>query len=633
MRFNETACIVIGVSKYEDSGLQQLPGAVVDARGFFETATGGETGVCDLEKSSLLLNPTVQQVRDAIAEYIYESATTNLTIFFAGHGGETKSGYYLACADSEARKLAHSGLSLTDLFQMLNESDSIHVNVVVDACEAGGFAVDIPAISKSFEMGVAGGLSISLLALSSRNQSAGEAIDGSGGFGTKALLNTMLGSIDTGTNKSELSLADVAQLVEIQGGSLIASFWSFNLQGAPSFCRNCYALRHRSAEVFEPPVQGIPVSSNLTQDHREKLWLCYLQISKQVQPRKIYSVLSGILGDLEDNTVGSSVLPGLFESFSHKARESDDAFAPVILTSVFSMVAADIYNAEDLCEYFLRVLAEQLASTLSVLEADLESDTLFLLRGAGGYSEFFSLPQRVTLIAAWALSAVRIHEVVGFEPEPVQRSMRKILACLSRNYAGSFELISERQAPCIVVISALCAAYAEGDWAENHIGCLYHSYFNRRGKVAKNALPSKEVFSFLRHRLSDEDADYEKYCDRPSESLFALLAHYWISEELDIIRYDLSEVDGTVVGTFIPKNYQEFSGEIVSKGNNVYFRFGFEVFTIAELAAFFEQHLKPRVDHACRDTSQHQNCVALVASLVFPDRIPWQIIEDATGSG
>jgi len=630
VRLNETACIVIGVSEYEDTRLQGLPGAVVDARGFFEAATGEETGVCDPEKSSLLLNPTVQQVRHAIAEYIYESATTNLTIFFAGHGGETKSGYYLACADSEARKLAHSGLSLTDLFQMLNESDSIHVNVIVDACQAGGVVVDIPAISKSFEMGVAGGLSISLLALSSRNQSAGEAIDGSGGFGTKALLNTMLGSIDTGTNKSELSLADVAQLVEIQGGSQIASFWSFNLQGAPAFCRNCYAIRNRSDEVFEPPVQGIPISSDLTQDQREQLWLCYLQMSKQVQPRKLYSVLSNILGYPEDNTVASAMLSGLFESFSHKARESDDAFAPVILTSVFSMVAADIYKAEELCEYFLRVLAEQLASTLSELASDMEADTLFLLNGAGGYSEFFSLPQRVTLIAGWALTAVRIHEVVGFEPEPVQRSMRKILACLARDYAGSFELMTEKQAPCIVVISALCAKYAEGDWTKNHIGCLYNSYFHRNGKVAKNDLPSKDAFSFLRHRLSDEDPNYEKYCDRPSEAFFALLAHYWVSKELDIIRYDLSEIDGTVLGTFVPESYRGFSGEIISKGSNLYFRFGFEVFTIAELAAFFEQHLRPRVDHACQELDQLQSSVALIASLIFPDRVPWHIIEQAS---
>lgn len=630
MRLTETACIAIGVSEYEDADLQQLPGAVVDAQNFFEAATSVETGVCELEKSSLLINPSVQQVRDAIAEYIYDSAITNLTIFFAGHGGESKSGYYLTCADSKARKLALSGLSLTDLFQMLNESDSIHVNVVLDACEAGGFAVDIPAISKSFEMGVAGGLSISLLALSSRNQSAGEAIDGSGGFGTNALLDTMLGSTDTGTNKSELSLADVAQLVEIQGGSQTSSFWSFNLQGAPAFCKNCYAIRHRRAEVFAPPVEGVSASSNLDQDKKEKLWLSYLQLTKAMQPRKLYSVLSDALGGLEDSAVASSVLSGLFESFSHKARESEDAFAPVILTSVFSMVAGDICTDEGLCEYFLHVLAEQLASTLADLATDMEADPLFLLHGAGGYSEFFLLPQRVTLIASWALSAVRIHEVVGLAPEPAERSMRKILACLSRDYAGSFELMSEKQAPCIIVISALCGRYAEGDWAKNHIGCLYNSYFNRSGKVAKNDLPSKDAFSFLRHRLSDEDANFEKYCDRPSEAFFTLLAHYWISEELDIIRFDLSEFDETVVGTFVPESYQDFSGEIIPKGNNLYFRFGFEIFTIAELAAFFEQHLKPQVDHACQDTNQLQSCVALVASLVFPDRVPWHIVEQVS---
>lgn len=438
---NETACIAIGVSEYQDNKLQKLPGAAVDAQRFFEVAISSKTGVCNPEKSSLLINPSVHQVRDAVAHQIYTSSTRNLTIFFAGHGGETKSGYFLACTDSEAGKLAHSGLSLTDLFQILNESEFIHANIVLDACAAGGFAVDIPAISKSFEMGVAGGLSISLLALSSRNQSAGEATDGSGGFGTKALLNTMLGSTDTGTNKSELSLADVAQLVEIQGSSQDASFWSFNLQGSPAFCRNFYAIRHRAAEVFDPPVQGAAVSSKLTQNQKEQLWLCYLQISKELQPRKPYTVLSEVLGDVEDNAVASSLLSGLFESFSYKAHESDDGFASVILNSVFSMVAIDVCEDEELCEYFLRILAEELEMTLAELSTDMETDDLFLLRGAGGSSEFFMLPQRIALIAAWATSAVRIHELLGLKHEATHRSMIRVLNCLSENYSGSFELI------------------------------------------------------------------------------------------------------------------------------------------------------------------------------------------------
>ena len=131
----------------------------------------------------------------------------------------------------------------------------------------------------------------------------------------------------------------------------------------------------------------------------------------------------------------------------------------------------------------------------------------------------------------------------------------------------------------------------------------------------------------MRHRLSDENADYKEYCDRPSEALFALLAHYWIADSLSIIRFDLAELDGTTLGTFVPDSYKCFSERIIPSGSNIYFRIGFEVFTVDECASFFEKHLMVRIDEACKDMDDLDSCIALAAALVFPDRIPWHLIE------
>jgi len=94
---------------------------------------------------------------------------------------------------------------------------------------------------------------------------------------------------------------------------------------------------------------------------------------------------------------------------------------------------------------------------------------------------------------------------------------------------------------------------------------------------------------------------------------------------MDVVRFDFVELDGTVVGTFIPRSYINFSSVVVPEGSNIYFRFGFEIFTAAELASFFEGELRPRVIAASNGTSDIENIVATCTALVFPDRIPWQI--------
>ncbi|SNR76874.1 caspase family protein [Puniceibacterium sediminis] len=621
---NFSICIAIGAAHYKDSSISSLPGATVDAKNFYGAATNKEFGTCDETLSKLLLDPTKEDVRVAVADAVSNPTVTSLTLFFAGHGAETKSGYFLTCHDADASRLALSGLSLTDVFQLLNERSGLHTNIVLDACQAGGVAIDLSAVTKSFEVGVAGGSSVSILAMSSRGEAAQEALDGSGGFGTQALLRVMKGEVDTGKNVAELTLADIAQAIDVSENAQTPSFWSFNLQGTSAFCKNAFALQFRAAEVYETPEIFSEVQVELSQPHREQLWQCYLDFHKSLDTRRIYDVLSTVLSDEEYGDSAPAILSGLFVSFLYRSHTSDDAFAPVLLTSVFSMIASEKLQNLQLSTHFVKVLSEELERTLTELADDLDSDDLFLVRGGGGYSEFFTLPQRISSLAAWSLVAARISVLAGVDPTDSSETSRRILAALSRDYIESFNLMSERQAAAISVVCALGKDF-DDCWVEMFIGCLYNSYLENSGKIARVDLPADKAFPFLMQRTSTEKADFQEFCERPSEALFALFAAFWHLGLLEIVRYDIADLDDAVLGTFIPESYSAFSEKVIRDGTNVHFKIGFEVFTISDLSDFFENELMPRAVAASEDLSDIEKAVATCATLVFPDRVPWHL--------
>jgi len=620
----KSVCIAIGASNYTDARISHLPGATPDAELFFGVATSSEYGSCDVAGSELLLDPAKEQVRETVTRAITTPEVGCLTIFFAGHGIETNSGYFLTCKDCDIDRVALTGLSLTDVFQLLNEGAGVHTNIVLDACEAGGVAIDLSAITKSFEAGVAGGSSVSILAMSSRREAAEEAPDGSGGFGTKALLALMKGDADTGSNASELTLADIAQSIQVEESLQTPSFWSFNLQGGSAFCKNAFALKHRKDAVYLAPSDIVGVKVDFSTSDKEKLWRCYLDFTRSQDMRQVHSVVSDLIADMDSHTSAPSVLLGFFDSFLYRARNAEDAFASVLLAAVFAMLASDVVEDEVLTTHFVNALSDELDGSLARIADAMESESLFLVQGAGGYSEFFSLPQRITSLTAWAFFAVRIATLLGKESATVANQVERIISCLSKDYTAAFDLVSERQAPSIAVIAALSRdEYAS--WVKMLLGCLYNSYFFFQKKVARADLHADDVFKFLRHRVSSDSADYEKFCARPSEVLLTLLAGFWKFEEVDIVQFDFADLDGTFLGTFIPNDYCRFSSEVVPEGSNIYFRIGFEIFTVEELVSFFEGELKPRVVQASDGLSDIQDIVATCVALVFPDRIPWQI--------
>ena len=73
--------------------------------------------------SRLLLSPTLQDVRAALATMLFEGeALDTLTITFAGHGAASSGSFYMALRDARLNALSATALSLADLLRMIAES-------------------------------------------------------------------------------------------------------------------------------------------------------------------------------------------------------------------------------------------------------------------------------------------------------------------------------------------------------------------------------------------------------------------------------------------------------------------------------------------------------------------------------
>lgn len=137
-----------------------------------------------------------------------------------------------------------------------------------------------------------------------------------------------------------------------------------------------------------------------------------------------------------------------------------------------------------------------------------------------------------------------------------------------------------------------------------------------------------KAFAFIRHRLLEENANFEKFCARPTEVLLSLLCHYWKHNSLEVIRYDFKDLDDVSINGYVPESYSSFSEEQISAGRNLGITIGFDVFTSQDLKLFIENHLLQSVESAVQKSTNQQLLIATIASLIYADRVPWFLLSE-----
>ena len=136
--------VVIGVDAYP-SPFQSLKYAADDAKAVAQVFQDAGANVTLMTPDSLI-QPTKANVIEQLQRHAQLEAVDLLTVYLSGHGEDVDgTGYFLPMDVTDP--LMDSGLSLEDLFAILNRANAKHRFVIVDACRVAPKAHFVAALS------------------------------------------------------------------------------------------------------------------------------------------------------------------------------------------------------------------------------------------------------------------------------------------------------------------------------------------------------------------------------------------------------------------------------------------------------------------------------------------------------
>ena len=140
--------VVIGVDTYP-SPFQSLKYAADDAKAVAQVFQDAGANVTLMTPDSLI-QPTKANVIEQLQRHAQLEAVDLLTVYLSGHGEDVDgTGYFLPMDVTDP--LADSGLSLENLFTILNRANAKHRFVIVDACRVAPKEHFVAALSRYSE--------------------------------------------------------------------------------------------------------------------------------------------------------------------------------------------------------------------------------------------------------------------------------------------------------------------------------------------------------------------------------------------------------------------------------------------------------------------------------------------------
>ncbi len=140
--------VVIGVDTYP-SPFQSLKYAADDAKAVAQVLQDAGVNVTLMTPDSLI-QPTKANIIEQLQRHAQLEAVDLLTVYLSGHGEDVNgTGYFLPMDVTDP--LSDSGVSLEDLFAILNSANAKHRFVIVDACRVAPKEQFVAALSRYSE--------------------------------------------------------------------------------------------------------------------------------------------------------------------------------------------------------------------------------------------------------------------------------------------------------------------------------------------------------------------------------------------------------------------------------------------------------------------------------------------------
>jgi len=586
------ALIAIGVNTYDH--VNALGAAEHDATVVFNELIKPDVGAYEPAFSRLLLSPTLAEVRLAVEEVVLGGVQFDeLTFFFAGHGMIQPVGFYMAMRDTRLDRATATAFSLSELFAQIAEASPAQTNVILDACFSGGLAADLSMLTRPETSGYVGSPAVTLLAMSARNQEANEYADG--GVGTSALLDCITGRALVREDVGSLELFDIAQVV-IQrvrrSGDQNPVLSALNVHRRSQFCRNLLfqASSQSALRKWEPRAFLDAVESVLASHAHDPL---------------------DLIADVER----------LFGHLIGKADESRDVFKGAELRAT---AAIALLPYASIHPQISRWLLSQLESLIGVIHRALdeaveafEAEKFAMLAGPGGMANLYLLPIRLSKVLGWTGAAFHLGRLIGHEAEFPRDKFKRLLDLIVEHYRLSLASISDAQAPYLALALTALAALDLKEEGEAVLSPLFNSYVECKARIAATSIEPSRIFAYMLARLTDSFAEVQGQVAQPNELGTVYLLAAPLFDLTDVFDEAMSELDHVTINAFVADDHSLFALETIDNGENNPFTIGHYIWRIDDLLQHFPSHA------FVQPTDPSVAGGAILASLIFPDRVPW----------
>jgi Caspase domain len=397
--------ISIGCDKYDS--LSALTCAEADAKALYDIlTTPGDP--YSIDHAILLLSPTAERVRQVLEQtFPLKSGCDSVTFFFAGHGGMAGGSFFLCLSDCQSDKLSTTALSISSLFTIINDFKPAQVNLVIDACSAGGSSFDLGTLIKSEFTGASTSSSIAFLGACCVDQNASE--KSGHGFLTAQLLRTLQGEVEVQRRGPFLDLLEigtvVSSMVEATNDNQRPLSWGLSLFGGSRFAKNPFYSAQDASQHF--PLPDISPYSHFGTKIREtsgELWEIHRELPKDFSPRRLLKCLAGLLSETTSAQERVALVKGIGASLASRAAESEDLMAPWLCmgTCIASLLPyADQPDVEAYLPELCLSLLDRDRPLQTYIDDFTRKDEHYLLSQYAVAGDLYYLPLRITQILGW----------------------------------------------------------------------------------------------------------------------------------------------------------------------------------------------------------------------------------------
>ncbi|MGV1785863.1 MULTISPECIES: caspase family protein [Agrobacterium] len=624
--------IAVGCDTYEKPPLDALSGAENDAKAVFDHLVTDGFGDSSAKDSRLLLSPSMDDVRSAVAAVLFSGKPIEeLTFFFAGHGGVKDGTYFLCLRDTDVDRMSVNALSMTQLFAWITEARIGHTNIIIDACQSGGVVHDIGVLLNPSVIGKTGSMAVSILAASSSNEAAGES--GGAGHCTSALMNCLKGTSIVQTTRPSLDLVEVGQVVSraMQGDQQTSVCWGINLFGVSRLAKN--PRFSGDSDTIPETFPGFAADASGNEHIRaasDAIWAQYLALSNEFDAERFLDVIQPVCQRLHDEpAIAAAFIMGLSTTFGVRAETLDDSFEVARVHAACAVALLPLAGASPLCGSAIEQLASRVVDAVvrgvEALTVELDRESYHLLISGAGTADYYFLPLRVMSILGWIGAAAHLAGVASQAAAERMAPARDLVRVICSHYCNSIVPVSDEIAPFYVAFASVAEALGCGDELETVSCLLLRKLRDRGGYLAAPGLNGEEAFRFLNASAMGQYEDCRKLLANPTGLLPAILLvlkQIGLSEQAEGA---MRGFDHTNINVFIPDNFSDFGARVIENGTNVTLNIGHTIFTIDDVFREWEtiaDGLRSNIVLA----STSVRVASLLASLLRPDRIPWFLI-------